>query len=145
MEGTSMLNRAELLGNLTHDPELRYTSQGFPYCFIRLATNRYSGGQQFTDFHFVTAWHGHAERAAQELKTGDRVFVEARLETSTSARDDGSREERIRLVATRVLFLHNRRRTPRVEPSAPEHIADVIAEQKTVAAPEVRTQPEEPA
>jgi single-strand DNA-binding protein len=126
-----MLNRVELLGNLTHDPELRYTAQGFPYCFVRLATNRYSGGQQFTDFHSVTAWHGHAERAAQELKTGDRVFVEARIETNAFTREDGKREERIRLAATRVLYLHGRRRHQEVvDPTGPEHVADVIADGK---------------
>lgn len=126
-----MINRVELLGNLTHDPELQYTGQGIPYCSIRLATNRYSGGQQFSDFHFVTAWHGQAERAAAELKTGDRVFVEARLETSSFTRDDGSRHERMRLVATRVLYLHGRRLKPTgVEPTGPEPIANVIADIK---------------
>lgn len=130
-----MLNRVELLGNLTHDPELRYTGQGFPYCFIRLATNRYSAGQQFTDFHFVTAWHGHAERAAQELKKGDRVLIEARLETNVVSHEDGRRDERIRLVATRVLYLHGRGRTQRVvDPTAPETIANVIADVKDSSA-----------
>jgi single-strand DNA-binding protein len=141
-----MINRVELLGNLTRHPELRYTAQGFPYCFIRLATNRYSGGQQHADFHVVTAWHGHAERAAQELKLGDRVFVEARIETTASTRTDGTREERIRLVATRVLYLHGRRRGEPVHgptgQAGPEHIAAVVEDVKD-ASKEVRAPAEE--
>jgi single-strand DNA-binding protein len=141
-----MVNRVELLGNLTHPPELRYTAQGWPYCFIRLATNRYSGGQQFTDYHFITTWHGHAERSAQSLKTGDRVFIEARIETGSSTRDDGTKEDRVRLVATRVLFLQGRRVEPRVqEPTGPEHIGDVIADRKPEADHEQRDPAEESA
>jgi single-strand DNA-binding protein len=124
-----MVNRVELLGNLTRPPELRYTGQGVPYCFIRLATNRYANGQQHTEYHFATAWHAQAERAAQMLTTGDRVFIEARLETNTTTREDGSREDRVRIVATRVLALAPRRTPQRgSESTGLEHIGDVIAE-----------------
>lgn len=123
-----MVNRFELLGNLTHTPELRYTAKGSPYCLIRLATNRYSGGQQFSDYHAVTAWNGHAERAGDSLHLGDRVFVEGRMETAASVRHDGSREARINCVATRVLFLTARRaKATVIEPTGPEHVADVIS------------------
>jgi single-strand DNA-binding protein len=138
-----MINRVELLGNLTHDPELRYTARGFPYCFIELATNRYAGGEQHTDFHSVTAWHNQAERSARELHVGDRVFVEARLETNALTRDDGTRENRVRVVAIRIMYLHGRRQTPIItEPTGPEHIADVIAEGKESSV-EARTPVEE--
>jgi single-strand DNA-binding protein len=124
-----MINRVELLGNLTHNPELRYTAQGTPYCLIRLATHRYSGGLQRTDFHFVTAWYGHAERAAQQLKTGDSTFVEGRLETAAFVDGDGKRQERARIVATRVLSLNGHRRSPTVtEPTGMEHIAEIVGD-----------------
>lgn len=126
-----MVNRVELLGNLTHSPELRYTADGVPYCFLRLATNRYSNGKQFCDYHFVTAWRGQAERSAQSLKTGDRVFIEARIETGSVAREDGARDDRIRLVATRVVFLQGRRNVPHVDqPTGPESISGMIADEK---------------
>jgi single-strand DNA-binding protein len=126
-----MVNRVELLGNLTHPPELRYSADGVPYCFLRLATNRYSNGKQFSDYHFVTAWRGQAESSAQSLTTGDRVFIEARIETGSVSREDGTRDDRIRLVATRVVFLHGRRIVPRVdEPTGPEHISGLIAADK---------------
>ena len=125
-----MVNRVELLGNLTHEPELRYTAQGTPYCLIRLATHRYSGGLQRTDFHFVTAWYGHAERAAQELKSGDTAFVEARLETGAFVNSDGKRQERARIIATRVLYLHGRGRSSPVDEPARgmAHIADIVGD-----------------
>ena len=141
-----MVNRVELLGNLTHPPELRYNAQGWPYCFLRLATNRYSGGKQFTDYHFVTAWHGNAERSAQSLHTGDRVFIEARIESGSSTGEDGRKEDRVRLVATRVLFLHGRRIEPRIDGlTGPTHIGTVIAPDAKDGPAEQRQPAEEPA
>jgi single-strand DNA-binding protein len=127
-----MVNRVELLGNLTRDPELHYTPLGAPYCFLRIATNRFSGNERHTDFHFVTAWHGNAQRAAERLRRGDRVFIEGRIETYALTRD-GVRQERMRLVATRLVFLHDRPPTrPINDQSGVEHIREVIEHEAPV-------------
>ena len=109
-----------------------------------LCGSRHTGSRvisQHTDFHFVTAWHATAERAANDLQRGDRLFVEGRIETYAMTRD-GVRQERIRLVATRVLALHARRRNPAAEtPTGPEHIGALIDEESNAA--EVREPVEE--
>ncbi|GIW63246.1 MAG: hypothetical protein KatS3mg091_048 [Patescibacteria group bacterium] len=78
------LNRVTLMGNLTRDPELRYTPQGTPVCSFGLATNRTwttSDGdkKEETQFHRIVAWNKVAELCSQILKKGQRVYVEGRI------------------------------------------------------------------
>ena len=67
------LNRVQLIGNLTRDPELRYTPQGTAVCTIGLATNRYwttDSGEKHeeTEFHRIVAWNKLAELCSQFLQ-----------------------------------------------------------------------------
>lgn len=133
-----MLNRFEFIGNLTHAPELRYTEQGTAYCFLRLATNRYINNQQRTDYHFISTWYSQAERAAQQLTIGDRVFVEGRVDSPTVSRDGSKGAERIRLVATRVLFLHRHRQTNGVAETAAAENSNDLADTTHSVEPETR-------
>jgi single-strand DNA-binding protein len=125
-----MLNRVQLIGNLTRDPELRYSPDGTPYCYLRVATNHRSNQTEYTEFHFVVVWRAIAERCAEYLHVGNRVFVEGRLETNAYATSDGGRMERARIVAGHVLFLSGRSGTRKpVETRStpgPEHVADLI-------------------
>jgi single-strand DNA-binding protein len=130
-----MVNRVELIGNLTHDPELRYSPSGTAYCYVRLATNRFANGKEYAAYHFVVAWRTLAEQCGERLRKGSRVYVEGRLENSQFTNSDGKRIDRLRIVAGRVLFLDGRadaerRPTPtRERESGAEatHIANVIA------------------
>jgi len=76
------LNKVLLIGNLTRDPELRYTPQGTPVCTFGLATNRTwtptdsNEKQEETEFHRIVAWSKLAEICAQLLYKGRKVFVE---------------------------------------------------------------------
>lgn len=101
-----MLNRLELIGNLTRTPELRRTKNGVPYCFIRLATNEYRAGKvQRTDYHSVVMWHAMAERAVERMAKGNRVFIEARVEQDSVPQQTGTSRNHTRLVATRFRLL----------------------------------------
>ena len=78
------LNRVQLIGNLTRDPELRYTPQGTAVCTIGLATNRYwttDSGEKHeeTEFHRIVAWNKLAELCSQFLVKGRKIYVEGRL------------------------------------------------------------------
>jgi single-strand DNA-binding protein len=78
------LNKVLLIGNLTHDPELRSTAAGTPVCGFRVATKRVwtraSGEkQEQTQFHRIIAWDGLATICGQYLRKGRRVYVEGRL------------------------------------------------------------------
>lgn len=115
-----MVNRVELIGNLTREPELHYSPNGVPYCYLRLASNRFASGVEHTDFHFITAWRQLAESCAEFLATGARIYVEGRLETHVYPASDGSRVERIRITASLVKFLDGARRQRRSEPESDE-------------------------
>lgn len=78
------LNRVTLIGNLTRDPELRYTPQGTAVCTFGVATNRSwttASGEvkESVQFHRIVAWQKLAELANQLLAKGKKVYLEGRL------------------------------------------------------------------
>ena len=78
-----MLNRAEIIGRITHAPELGYTNSGIAFCNLRIATNRVVSRATQTEFHTVVAWNALAEQIAQGLAKGEVAYVEGRLEENT--------------------------------------------------------------
>ena len=84
-------NRVELIGNLTRDPELRYTPNGAAVVTFGIATNRtyVTDGErkEEVDFHRLVAWNKLAELCNQLLKKGNRVFISGRLQTRTWEQD----------------------------------------------------------
>lgn len=88
-------NRVELIGNLTRDPEIRYTPQGTAVATFSIATNRtfVSDGErrEEADFHRVVAWNKLAELCGQLLKKGNRVFVSGRLQNRSWEQDGQTR------------------------------------------------------
>jgi single-strand DNA-binding protein len=97
------LNRAQIIGNVTRDPELRVTPNGQSVASFGVATNRrwkdQNGNQQeSTEFHEVVAWGRLAELIQQILHKGNRVYVEGRLQTRTWEGPDGGRRSRTEIV-----------------------------------------------
>ena len=110
------LNRAQLIGNLTRDPELRSTSGGQSVVNFSVATNRsYLDAnkvrQEQTDFHNIVAWGKLAEICAQFLAKGRKVFVEGRLQTRDWEGQDGSKRRSTEIVAENVIILDKGPRT----------------------------------
>lgn len=108
------LNKVMLIGNLTRDPELRYTPTGAAVCTIGLATNRYwtteSGEKkEETEFHRVVAWNKLAELCSQLLTKGRKVYVEGRLRTSTWQAQDGAQRNSTEIVIEDMILLDSRR------------------------------------
>jgi len=113
---TRSLNKVLLIGNLTRDPELRYTPQGTAVCTFGLATNRTwltEGGEkrEETEFHRIVAWNKLAELCAQLLFKGRRVYIEGRLQTRTWATQDGGQKQATEIVAEDMIILDSRRAT----------------------------------
>lgn len=78
------LNRVQLIGNLTRDPELRYTPTGAAVCTFGIATNRSwttDTGEKKEDaeFHRIVAWNKLAELCSQLLTKGRKVYLEGRI------------------------------------------------------------------
>jgi single-strand DNA-binding protein len=90
-----MTERVTLVGNLTADPELRYTPSGLQVANLRLAvTPRIREGDQWRDgetsFHAVTVWRDQAEHAAETLTKGARVIVVGRPKQRSWTDQDGT-------------------------------------------------------
>jgi single-strand DNA-binding protein len=132
------LNRVLLIGNLTRDPEVRYTPKGTAVVDIGVAVNRVYSGEdgekkEETTFVDVTLWGRQAEIAGQYLKKGRPVFIEGRLQLDTwDDKQTGQKRSRLRVVCENMQLLGSRpesevspstpRRTP--GPSAPAQKAE---------------------
>jgi single-strand DNA-binding protein len=104
-----------LIGNLTRDPELRYTPQGTPVCTFGLATNRSwmpAGGerQEETEFHRIVAWQKLAELCAQLLFKGRKTYVEGRLQTRRWTGADGLEKITTEIVIDDMIILDSKRK-----------------------------------
>lgn len=104
------LNKVLLIGNLTKDPELRYTPSGIAVVNLRLAVNRKykdKTGELKEDVCYitVTAWDKQAEVCNQYLKKGRPVFVEGRLQSRSWEGTDGQKKNTIDVRAERIQFL----------------------------------------
>ncbi len=104
------LNKVMLIGNLTRDPEMRYTPQGAAVVTFGVATNRdwkTESGEKKEDveFHNVVAWNKLAEICSQLLKKGRKVYVEGRLSTRTWQAQDGAQKNRTEVVISDMVIL----------------------------------------
>jgi len=100
-------NRVSLMGNLTRDPEIRYTPQGTPVGQFGLAVNRKRGESEETTFVEIIVWSKQAEVCHQYLKKGRLVFIEGRLQQDRWETDGGEKRSRLVVVGERVQFLPN--------------------------------------
>jgi single-strand DNA-binding protein len=104
------LNKAQLIGNLGKDPEMRYTPAGNAVVRFSIATNNSytkSDGTKVdaTDWHNVEAWGKLAEIINQYCAKGDKVFVEGRMKTDKYEGDDGQTKYFFKVVAENVIML----------------------------------------
>ena len=76
-------NRVVLGGNLTHDPEVRFTQAGVPVCSFGIAVNRVRSRNEEVDFFDISAWRELGESIATYKKKGDPILVEGRLQYRT--------------------------------------------------------------
>jgi len=104
------LNKVQLIGNLTRDPELRYTPQGTAVCSFSVATNRQwrteSGEMRDeAEFHRIVAWDKLAEICGNMLGKGKKVFVEGRLQSRRWTGQDGQQRTTVEIVISDMLLL----------------------------------------
>jgi single-strand DNA-binding protein len=106
-------NRVILVGNLTRDPELRYTPSNTPVAEIGLAVNdrrKNANGEWIdeTTFVDVTLWSRTAEVASEYLTKGSPVLIEGRLKLDTWETTDGQKRSKLRVVGERMQMLGTR-------------------------------------
>lgn len=110
------LNKALIIGNITRDLELRYTSSGTAVVSFGVATNReYSSSNsdtnvEETEFHNVVAWAKLAELCEKLLSKGDKVYIEGRLQTRDWTDEaSGKKMYRTEIVASEMILLSGKR------------------------------------
>ena len=104
-------NKVMLMGNLTRDPELRFTPNGSAVTSFGLAVNRkFKQGDEWKDdvcFVDITVWGKQGENCAEYLSKGRPAFVEGHLKFSTWE-SDGQKRNKLEVVANSVQFLGSR-------------------------------------
>jgi len=119
------VNKAILIGRLGADPELRYTPSGVAVVNFRIATDHGwkddSGEwQDRTEWHNIVAWRDLAERCAEYLKKGQRVYIEGQIQTRSWEGQDGVRRYKTEIVARMMEMLEGRQSAPDQEAPMPE-------------------------
>ncbi len=119
------LNRVVLIGNLTRDPELKYTPAGTAVCTFGVATNRSwttTDGQtkEETQFHRIVAWQKLAELCGKLLTKGRKVFCEGRITYRTFTGKDGQQRTIAEIVLDDFIVFGDGKRT-----------TEVVSEEKT--------------
>lgn len=104
------LNRAQIIGNLTRDPELRQIPGGQNVATFSVATNfswTDSSGQKQdkAEFHNVVAWRKLADICGQYLKKGSKVYIEGRMQTRDWEGEDGIKRYRTEIIADNMIML----------------------------------------
>jgi single-strand DNA-binding protein len=108
-------NKVMLMGNLTRDPEVRYTPKGSAVADLALAVNRTytaESGERREEVTYVdiVLWSKLAELAGQYLKKGRAVFIEGRLQMDTwEDKQTGQKRSRIKVVGENMQFVDSRR------------------------------------
>ncbi|KUK77869.1 MAG: single-strand binding protein [candidate division WS6 bacterium 34_10] len=107
------LNKVQLIGNLTRDPELKYTASGAAVATFGIATNkswRDDSGElkELAEFHNIVAWNKLAEICQQLLATGMKVYVEGSLNTRSWEGDDGNKRYRTEVRITDMILLDSK-------------------------------------
>jgi len=107
-----VFNKTILIGNLTRDPEVRYTPQGTSVCSFRIAVNyRYKQGDEVKKeviFIDIVTFGRQADTCGQYLNKGNTVLVEGRLQERRWETEDGQQRSKFEVVAQTVRFLTRR-------------------------------------
>jgi single-strand DNA-binding protein len=107
------LNKVLLIGNLTRDPEMRYTNSGTPVVTFGMATNKSwkdSDGEtkELAEFHNLVAWNKMAEICQQLLAKGMKVYIEGSLNTRSWEGDDGVTRYKTEIRVDEMILLDNK-------------------------------------
>lgn len=136
------INRVIILGNLTRDPELKYTPNGAPVCTFGVATNRSwttAEGQtkEDTQYHRIVAWNKVAELCGKLLTKGKKVYVEGRLSYRSFTGKDGQQRNITEIVLDDFIVFNNGKRAevPAEEKEVSATVEDISVEEE-VSSPE---------
>ena len=122
------MNKITLIGNLTHDPEVRSTQTGKNVCTFTIAVNRKKVSEPQTDFFRINAWNGLSDTCARFLNKGKKVAVVGELQARTYEDRQGKTRLSLDVVADEVEFLSPKEEKPkkdRENSDGYDHTADL--------------------
>lgn len=105
------MNKVFLIGRLTRDPELRYTSSNLPVASFTVAVNRSytnQAGEREADFINVVVWRKQAENIKNYLKQGSQIAIDGRIQTRSYDDSEGKKRYVTEVVADNVQFLDSK-------------------------------------
>lgn len=110
----SSLNRVELIGNLTADPEVKQFKDGREFCSFSLATNytyKDDSGERHekTEFHKIVCFSKLTQVISKYLRKGSKVFCEGRLQTRSWEAEDGTKRYMTEIVLLSMIMLSSKR------------------------------------
>lgn len=109
-----MLNRAELQGRLTHDPELKTTQSGVSVCSFRLAVEGdikdRNTGERKPDFFTIVTWRDTAEFVSKYLSKGRMVIIDGKLHNKEYTDRDGKKRSTVEVHADSVYFADSKKK-----------------------------------
>ena len=140
------LNQAEVIGNVTRDPELRQTPNGNSVVSFGIATNyswkdRAGETQEKTEFHNIVAWDELAKNIADTMRKGRKVYIRGRLQTRSWETPDGNKRYTTEIITDSALALG----VANTEIGTPGVSTNVNVSQPQAKAAEPAVVPENPA
>lgn len=117
------MNKVELIGRITADPELRYTQSEKAYTRFTIAVNRgfkNESGESDADFISCVAWEKRAEIICKYVHKGNRIGIVGRIQTGSYEKEDGTRGYLTDVIVGELEFLENKNKDERPAPEYPE-------------------------
>ena len=121
------MNKVILIGRLTADPELRYSSSNRAYTRFTLAVNRdykKENGETEADFISIVAWEQLAETVHKYVKKGHRICVEGRIQTGSYDKEDGTKGYLTDVIMNHIDFLEKKSTDDRPAPEYTEETSN---------------------
>jgi len=133
------LNSVNIMGNLTRDPEMKFTPSGKAVCSLSIANNRVytKNAEKITEVSYfdVEVWGLAAENCSKYLTKGNGIIVEGRLRQDRWEKD-GKTQSRVRITANAVHFLPKKQNSGAdFDPAASSGSGDKTAEHQSAATP----------
>ncbi len=107
------VNKVILIGNVTKDPFIKNTENGKKVALFSLATNRYYKTMEWeekseSEFHSCVAWWNLAERTEKFLTKWKLIYVEWRMKTRITEKDDGTKNYKTEVILSHLIFLNKK-------------------------------------
>lgn len=110
------MNKVHLIGNLTKEPELRYTKQNTPVASYTIAINSRYGEQQQTDFIPISTWGKSGEFVSKYFKKGQPIAITGRLKNRNYEDNNGVKHYSMEVVTEGIEFVGSKKEEVKIEP-----------------------------